>query len=332
MILISGASGLVGTHSTKIRALYHSLSSKERALKNLVHWQKPEALEKIEWVQIDITDIPCLDDVFKNIEQVYHCAGFISSDESKAEKMRKINIEGTANMVNLALNHEVKKFCHVSSIAALGSEINDRLIDEDSPRNNEKGHSSYALSKFGGEMEVWRASEEGLNVVIVNPGVILGIGNWQSGSGRFFSKIDKGVNFHLPKVSGFVAAEDVARAMVVLMEKKCSRRRFILVSENCSIKNIMTKIAEALGKKPPQKALKPWMVVMGWVFQTIAHTLWNGKKELTRDSAKNLFEKDYYSSKRIEQELNFQFRPIDKVIDETAEVFLEQKGGKSSKV
>lgn len=334
MILVSGASGLVGTAilnqllsspSPKIRALYRHRQSKTRALKNLARSHPPEKLAHIEWFQVDINKVPRLNDAFDGVKEVYHCAGYIAGDENEAEITRKINMEGTANMINLALNRGVEKFCHTSSIAALGSEIGNRTIDENSPRNNDKAYSSYALSKFGAEMEAWRGSEEGLNVIIVNPGVIIGAGNWHTGSGQFFSRIDKGFNYHLPKVSGFVGGDDVAEAMVSLMKENCFGRRYILVAENASLKQVMTRVAKALHKKPPQRALKPWMISIAWMAQSVGSLLWNGKKEFTRDSISSLFDREYYSSKRIEEELNFRFQPMDRVIADTAEIYKAQK-------
>lgn len=333
MILVSGASGLVGWHvvslllsqKKRVRALYHSENSKGIAVKNLQRLRRGDELELLEWQQSDIQKIRELEDSFEGVGEIYHCAGFVSFDERNAKKMRKINIEGTSNMVNLALDHKIQKFCHVSSIATLGDEIDGSPITEKSPRNNEKNRSSYALSKYGAEMEVWRASEEGLPVVIVNPGVILGAGNWNSGSCKIFPQIDKGFNFHLPKTSGFVGAEDVACAMLQLMEENCFQKRYILVSENHSIQSILTQTARAFGKNPPKIGLKPWMITLGWLFQSIGNLLWNGRKELTRESISELFTKNTFSSDRIKEEIGFEFQDIDEVIHKTTQVYLKQK-------
>jgi len=331
MILVTGATGLVGSHllielllqRKKIRALYRTQSKVETTEKLLAKklGSASNLISNIEWYKADITRIPELTDAFEGIEYVYHCAGIITYNLKDYKLLRKINIEGTANMVNLALSKNVKKFCHVSSIAALGSELNNQPVTEKSPRNNDAEHDNYSISKYGAEMEVWRASQEGLRVIVVNPGVIIGAGNWENGSGQLFSRINKGLSYHPTLTTGFIAVEDVARAMVKLMDSEIINEGFILVAENLSFKKVLFKVAEVLQKPKPKKALKPWMVFLGWIFQSLGRFLFNTKQEITKNSLKTAFGHTVYDSSKINEQLGFTFTPINHAIEKTGEYF-----------
>lgn len=335
MILVTGATGLVGSHllaqllpkEEELRATYRSKSRKEETenfLNGLLKGHAHKLLSKIEWVQADITDIPALSTAFEGVTQVYHCAGMISYAVGDEQKLRKINIEGTANVVNIALANGVKKMCHVSSVAALGSEIRQKPITESSQRNNEAEHSNYSISKFGAEMEVWRASQEGLPVVLVNPGIIIGPGNWKTGSGQLFSRVDRGLRYYPRMQTGFVAVEDVVKAMIQLMKSPIKNEGYILVAENLSFKYVLDHIAEILKKPAPQKPLQQWMIALGWVFQSVGHGLFGTKKEITREAITGVFKQTTYNHKKLESALDFEFMPIDEAIRKTGKKYLSR--------
>src|SRR6218665_3918770 len=205
MILITGATGLVGSHlilhllessdsgSQKLRAIYRKDSSIARIQSLFSLYGKAHLFVQIEWIKADITDVPLLEIAFQNVTVVYHCAAHISFDPADEELLRKTNIEGTANIVNFSLEYGIKKLCYVSSIAALGDpKENEPIITEETEWNPEKPHSGYAISKYGAEMEIWRAQQEGLEVVVVNPGVILGPLFWTAGSGEIYQNVKNG--------------------------------------------------------------------------------------------------------------------------------------------
>ena len=189
MILVTGATGLVGSHlllhllqnGEEVRALYRNQENIQKT-KALFQWKNQSDLfEKINWFQGCITEIPSLEIAFQDIDYVYHCAAVISFNPNDEEILRKANIEGTANIVNFCLAKNIKKLCYVSSIAALGDlQEHENIITEETEWNPEKPHSDYAITKYGAEMEVWRGQEEGLDSIVVNPGVILGPGFWQN--------------------------------------------------------------------------------------------------------------------------------------------------------
>ncbi len=332
MILVTGATGLVGQHliaelvdnNQPIRALFRSEEKRKLVLHRL---QKTldsvgkERLKTIDWVKADITDLATLNTVFTAIEVVYHCAGLVSFDVGDKKKLRKTNIEGTANVVNLSIQHHVKRLCHVSSVATLGNEPTGKPINEESPRNNNAPHNYYDISKYGAEMEVWRGAQEGLSVIIVNPGVIIGAGNWATGSSQLFSRVANEFPFKIPRKSGFVGVKDVARAMLALTNSKLSSERFVLVSEVLSIEQLTHSIAEKLHCTPPRYALKKWMVYSLWLFQSVRYLFTGRGKTITLQLIHDLYASVDFDSQKIKRAIGFTFTPIQQAIKETADQY-----------
>ena len=333
MILVTGGTGLVGSHllldltrsGEKPRAIYRSQQSLESVKKVFSYaLSKTEAenlFSQIDWVPGDITEVPSLKIAFSEVTEVYHCAALISFDPSNDSQLRKTNIEGTANVVNFCIKQQVKKLCFVSSIATLDKIPGENVISEASHWNKELDHNMYAITKYGAEMEVWRASQEGVATVIVNPGVIIGPGYWDSGSGQIFKRVNNGLNYYFPKITGFVGVEDVVKPMRQLMASEIKNQQFILVSENVSFEKLLTLVAQSLQKKAPSKKLKPWMVYTGWIWQKITGFLSGKERQLSRQSAKSLFEDTFYSHEKIKEALNYSFEPVADVVQRTGKIF-----------
>ena len=261
MILVTGGTGLEGAHlllhlveqGENVRAMYRSTTSIEKTKNLFSLYNKSHLFEKIEWMEADILDIPSLENAFQNIDFVYHCAALISFDPKDEEVIRKTNIEGTANIVNFCLAYKIKKMLFVSSIAALGDlNATETTISETTEWNPEKPHSDYAISKYGAEMEVWRGQQEGLNVLIVNPGVILGPGFPEQGSGALFSAVAKGLSFYTLGTTGFIAVTDVVETSNRLMKSEIQNERFTLIENNYSFQEILNCIADSLNVKRPK--------------------------------------------------------------------------------
>ncbi|WP_369048803.1 NAD-dependent epimerase/dehydratase family protein [Tenacibaculum sp. UWU-22] len=333
MILVTGATGLVGSHllcyltlkNNKVRAIYRT-EKKREYVKTIFSYYTSDVQKqyaKIEWVKADITDISSLYPVFKDVCEVYHCAALISFSSSNYEKMRLINIEGTANIVNFSIDAKVKKLCFVSSIATLGDNVKKEPITEENEWNEE--NNDYAITKYGAEMEVWRASQEGVDVVVVNPGVILGGGFWNTGSGQIFTQIYNGFNFYTKGVTGFVGVYDVVKAMVLLMESSVKNERFILVSENKSFKEVMFAIADGLDKKRPHIKIGKIVTALFWRLSWVISKVTGKEPLLTKNSSESSHSKSYYSSEKIKKEASFTFESIKDVIAKTCAQFLLDK-------
>lgn len=330
MILVTGATGLVGSHlllqllqsGEEVRALYKTQENIQKT-KALFHWKNQSDLfEKINWIQGCITEIPTLEIAFENIDYVYHCAAYISFDPNDEEKLRKVNIEGTANIVNFCLAKDIKKLCYVSSIAALGDlQEHETIITEETDWNPEKPHSDYAISKFGAEMEVWRGQEEGLNTVIVNPGVILGPGFWQNGSSEIFRRIKKGLKFYTKGSSGFIGAEEVVKTMYFLMKSGIKKERFTLVEKNYSYQELSNKIADALQVKRPDTLIKSWMTNLAWRIDWIFSTLFFRERKLSRAMAKSMHTETLFDNSKIKKACNIEFTSLDEYIKKVSATY-----------
>ena len=313
----------------KVKAI-HQKNSDLQAVKKVFGYYLPKEeadflFGEIIWHPASITDIPALTDAFNGITKVYHCAALVSFNSKDTAALRKINIEGTANIVNFCISKKVEKLCYISSISTMDLNIGEKFIAEDFTWYPEKDHSDYAISKHGAEIEVWRASQEGVPVVILNPGVILGPGFWNKGTGQIFKKVYEGLHYHFPKITGFVGVKDVATLAVKVMESTVENEQYIVVAQNLSFKEVLDYVAESLGKRPPQKSLKPRMVYMGWLYQAIGSFLFGTKKQISKRDHKTLFEQALYSSKKVKNEFSYEFKPVKDVIEETAGVFIKEK-------
>ena len=279
----------------------------------------------LHWVIADILDVPSIEEALTEVDEVYHCAAIVSFLQKDHAKMMDVNVEGTINMVNTALQKGIKKFCHVSSIAALGRGVSGDHISEKAKWIESKNNSNYAVSKHKAEMEVWRAAEEGLHVVIVNPGVILGTGDWNKGSCKLFKLVWKGMPFYTYGVGGYVDVKDVARAMIGLMEKNISRERFILVGENLVMKNYLDAVAENFGKKKPTMEAGKILSQLAWIVDGLKGLLTGKEPALTKETARASQNKFYYSSEKIIEKLDFPFTPMNETIKEICTNFLKQQ-------
>ena len=329
MILVTDGTGLVGAHlllhlaesENAIRSIYRNKKNIEKTQSLFRLYQKEALFNKIEWVNADIIDIPSLEIAFQNIEYVYHCAALISYDPKDEDQLRKINIEGTANIVNFCLAYNVKKLCHVSSIATLGDlKPYEKEVSETTEWNPEAPHSDYAISKYGAEMEIWRGQQEGLQVVIVNPGVIFGAGFWQQGSGVFFSAVKKGFPFYTKGSTGYVGVTNVVKIMMLLMKSDHNGERFSVIAENLTFQEVIYAIAEKLKAKKPKTEAKPWMLAIAWRLDWFCATFFRTKRRLSKYSVNSLFSAETISNEKIKNALDFEFQSIEAVIQEVADL------------
>jgi len=317
MILVTGATGFLGAE------LIHQLTAqnlKVRALKRatsiIPNLLKDEAL--IEWFEADINEPESLEDAFENITQVYHCAAFISFDPKDKAKLLKVNIEGTSNIVNLCAYHQAR-LVHVSSIAALGNaKKGAQITEKDFWEYDSKVHT-YAISKYEGEMEVWRGIAEGLNAVIVNPAVIIGKNAGFAGSGAIFKLVKGGLKFYTNGATGIVDVTDVAKSMVILMNSKISAERYTLAADNLNYKDFFAEIAHGFGIKAPTTEAKPWMLGIAWKAAKLASIFTRKTPVLTRDAARSSFNLSYYSNDKIKAAININFKPLKQSIRDVCE-------------
>ena len=293
----------------EVKALFRSEKQIEKVKNVFAFHNQTSLFDKINWVKGDINDIPSLEIAFEKVTHVYHCAALISFDPSDEDELRKINIEGTANVVNCCIDFGIKKLCHVSSIAALGNpKEHETTITEETEWNPEELHSDYAITKYGAEMEVFRGHQEGLEVVIVNPGVIFGYGFPKKGSDVIIQSVKKGLSFYTKGNIGIVSVADITNCMIKLMKSPINGERYTLVGENISTKALLDFIAEELKMKKPSIEATKWMTSIAWRMDWLLSKIVNRKRRLTRSTATSSHSTTTFDTSKIEKELNFTFQ------------------------
>ncbi len=331
MIFVTGASGLVGSHllyelvnkKQRIRALYRNDASIAWVEKifSLYGANSKQLCEQIEWVKGDVLDNDSLEHGMEGVSEVYHCAAVVSFSPRDHSKMMQVNIEGTANVVNAALLNNVKKLCHVSSVAALGRSSKASWIDESSDWVNSGQNSKYAISKHLAEREVWRGFAEGLKGVIVNPSIIIGQGDPAKSSARLLAQVHKGNRFYTNGINAFVDVQDVVGAMILLMESNVENERFVVSGANCSYKQLFDLIADGFGKPRPSIEAKRWMLGLLWRFEYLRNFLTGSKPLITKETSKTSLGKHYYSSRKLVDSFNFRFTPIEDSIQRNCKLY-----------
>lgn len=330
MIFVTGGTGLIGSHLLyQLAKENHNLVALRRPTSNINLVKKlfeaycPEdktLFDTITWVNGEVEDYQSLLNAMSNAHEVYHCAAIVSFSSKDANQMLAVNVQGTANVVDACLELGVKRLCHVSSVAAIGSPMPRNEVDENVPWGKSKGKSGYAISKFRSEMEVWRGADMGLDAVVVNPTVVIGPGKWDSGSGQIFGTIAKGFPFYTTGITGYVDVRDVVKAMVLAMQKGQWNKKYILNGENLSHKVVFKTIARAMGKKPPKINAKPWMSAIAWRFAWLGSKISKKPTALSRDTARSGHAVTHYSAQLAEKELNIKFTPIAEAIANTVKI------------
>ena len=317
MILVTGGTGQIGSRlllnltknkAYKVRAIYRNTQSLEKIRQLFVKHSDSGAaqFDTIEWIQADLSNIPALEKAFEGVTFVFHCAGLISFQPQDFDKLIEVNVQGTANIVNLSIDFGVKKLCYVSSVATL-SALPHTPIDEENDWNNEDNNTDYAISKHGAEMEVWRGSQEGLPVVIVNPSVVLGGDFTDRGSGLLYKKVADGLRYYPAGATGFVGVDDVVRAMVQLQFSEVAGERFVLNAENLTYKAVLERIAKQLGVKAPTKCVSHQMLRFLARLDGVLSFLHLKKRTLTLASADALGTVTTYNGEKIKKYIDFNY-------------------------
>jgi dihydroflavonol-4-reductase len=335
MIFVTGGTGMVGAHliyelvtkGEKVRALKRRGSSLERIEKifSFCSSDPRPLLEAIEWVEGDILDKEGLKEHLIGIDQIYHAAAILSFDSRDREIIVSNNTEGTANIVDLALTMEIKKFCHISSVAAIGSAPEGIEANEEHPWRYSRETSPYSQSKYQSEMEVWRATLQGLDAVIINPAVIIGPGDWKSGSSLLISRVWKGFRFYTKGGTGFVDINDVTAAAQLLMEdenwESTKNQRFILNAENIRFRDIFNLIADELKVKRPSLYAGTITLKIAWRLSTLLRFLFGIAPSITRDTARSANKLSYYDGSKICRTVQFKYLPISESVKKSVQIF-----------
>lgn len=335
MNLVTGATGIVGSHvvlelllnNQPVTACRQKNSNVAR-LKQLFafYTRDHEALfQKIKWVEMDIRDIFSIEETLEGIHNVYHCAGFVSFQKKDRKKMMEINEQGTANVVNACLGKPGIALCHVSSITTINNSDYTLPLDESVFWKTSGRENDYAISKYNAEREVWRGIEEGLDAVIVNPGVILSPGFWGQSSSKLFDACYKGNRFYTDGTSAYIAAADVARTMTGLMNKRLFANRYILIENNYSFRDILGFIHTQFKKPVPSIKVSPLLLRLAAVVNG-TWSFFSGKEaRITKSLMNAAFNKQLFSNKKITGTLQIEFIPVKEAISGICRQYLSEK-------
>jgi dihydroflavonol-4-reductase len=317
MILITGATGFLGAELAKQLAEKGApIRCTKRAASVIPALLLP--YNQIQWVDADMLDFFALEDALQNVTQVYHCAAWVSLKQADKEPMIRTNVNGTANLVNLCLESNIR-LVHVSSIAAIGTAKPGELITENHHLDSATEHDGYAISKLESEMEVWRGIAEGLDAVIVNPSLIIGPNAGTLGSGELFETVRKGLKFYTDGAAGFVDVEDVAKCMIALMESSITEQRYIISAENWTYKDITAETAKGFNIPPPAILAKPWMMELAWRGAAFISRLTRKPPAIDKIAALSSTQVRNFDNSKIKAAIGIDFKPISKSIREICE-------------
>lgn len=338
MILVTGGTGLVGSHvllelvktGKQVKALRRKNSNIKEVKKTFENYSdlSDELFNKIEWIEGDILDIFSLESILKDVEIIYHCAALVSFDSKQRKNVFQNNVEGTANLVNAALKCGVRRFLHVSSIATLGKYKEESPISESSVWIPSVKNSAYAESKFFSEMEVWRGMAEGLDVVVVNPSVIIGPGKWEKGSSKFFPLVYRGLRFYTTGVTGYVDVRDVAEAIIILTDNKnfdnSRNQKFLLSAQNIEFGVFFSMVAESLHKPVPAIKVSRFLLHLIRPLFALGSLVSGSGNIVTKDTISSATGKKYYDGSKITRLFGFKYRPVINAVQHTAAIYLKE--------
>jgi dihydroflavonol-4-reductase len=329
-VLVTGGTGFLGSYLIKeLVEKGHTVRAIRRSGGSLPFWLPAASLENVEWFDCDIRDAVGLEEAMAGVDAIIHAAAKVSFSGKDRRELFGVNIEGTMHVVNTALEQGVKRFIHVSSVAALGRTAGGGEVTEEKVWEDSKLNTSYAISKFRGEMEVWRGFGEGLPVAIVNPGTLLGYGDWNSSSCALFRSVFREFPWYTEGINGFVDVTDTARAVVRLLESDISGQRYILNGDNWSFRHLFETMAAGFGKKPPHREVTPFLSGVAWRMEKIKSLMTGKPSLLTRESARVARSKTFFDNGKILRQLpGFRFTPLEETIGAACRAYLEQ--GRSS--
>jgi dihydroflavonol-4-reductase len=323
MIFVTGGTGFLGSYVLQELVLQGKPVRALRRKLVLPFFMHPGLLDKISWVEGDIMDVNGLMENLEGCNQIIHCAGMVSFNPSDKKELFRINIEGTANLVNAAIETGVTDFVHVSSVGALGRNETSIPIDEEKKWEGQKDQSNYGISKYYGEMEVWRGMGEGLSTLIVNPSTLLGYGDWNETSCGLFKTAFREFPWYMGGTNGFAEVRDAARAIIALMDRGIRNERFIISAENRSYREIFNWMAAGFGKKNPGKIATPFLAGLAWRSEKLRSVFSKKKPLITRETVAIAGRRSLYDNKKLLKALpSFRFRSLEDSIFEACSKYL----------
>ena len=324
-VFITGATGFIGSHIARTYlANGHPVSVLHR--EGSGHGMLADVAARVTWHVGDILDIPSLEAAIRPGVDVIHAAAIVSFVPKDRDQMEKVNVEGTANVVNVCLKAGVRKLGYVSSIASLGKPVAKRdevgepaLITEDQKWEESPLNSNYAKSKYRAELEVWRGVAEGLNAVMVNPTVVLGAGDWTRSSLQLIKYVHDERPFYTDGLVSYVDVLDVAESLYRLMQSNVTAERYILNGGTIPYRTLLNEIASAIGKRPPTVRVPPLLTRVLWPIEAVRSWLTGRAPLITRETARSASSHYRFDGHKIEQVTGYQYRPLQETLRRVAD-------------
>ncbi|MBS1596681.1 MAG: NAD-dependent epimerase/dehydratase family protein [Bacteroidetes bacterium] len=322
-VFVTGGTGFLGAYIiSELVGRNYQVKALRRSQK-LPFFIPADILSKVEWVEGDILDISILEKMMEECDIVVHAAAKVSSNPAERKEMYKTNIDGTTNIVNVAIEKKIKKLVYVSSVSALGTNEDGGTIDEGKQWEEKHLQSHYAISKYHAEMEVWRGMAEGLHAVIVNPSTILGFGDWNNTSCALFKSSYDEFPWYTEGVNGFVDVRDTAKAVVMLLQSDIGGERFLISSENWSFHRLLDTISDGFTKKRPHLKATPFLAALAWRWEKLKSFFSGSSPLLTKENARSAQGQTYYDSRKIQQYFpDFTFTPLEQTIRKACQDYL----------
>ncbi len=326
LVLVTGATGFLGSyilqelveHGYQVRAL--------RRRTRPIFWIPDHILQQVEWIEGDVLDVVALQDALSGVDTVIHSAAVVSFHAADRDRMYQVNVDGTANVVNMALECGTRRILHISSVAALGRTASEAWVNEESKWEDNDVQTHYARSKFKAELHVWRGLAEGLEGLILNPSTILGYGDWSSGSCALFKQIYNGFPWYTDGVNGFVDVRDVATATRLALESAITEQRYLICADNWTFRSLQQEMANAFGVKGPSIRATPLLLGMAWRMATLKGWLTGKPALLSKESARvGISQTRFDNRKFLETFPAFQYRPLTQTIQEACKRYTQQQ-------
>jgi nucleoside-diphosphate-sugar epimerase len=324
MLLITGATGYFGRHLTT------ALAASGRSFRALVREESDTTAlsnlgEACTLVKGDINDPESLLNAFIGVDTIIHAAAFVSFQTADREAMQMVNGEGSANVVNMALEAGVRKVIHLSSVAVLNRRDGGPVVTLKDRWPEERPNTSYAESKFAAEREIWRGQAEGLEVAVLYPTHMLGAGDWgHDHAPKLWKMAARERGFYPTGTTGFVDVRDVAEAAMAVLDRNQDGDRFLLNAANLSWREGMTKIAESIGAKPPSLKVSAWQSGLLWPIEMLRASLAGTTPIITRESHQNVQADFRYDGTAYEEATGKTYRDIEETIRYVGERYLER--------
>lgn len=312
-ILITGITGLLGSYLAREfvgKAEIHGFKRKGASGRLLAGIE-----DQIHWHEGDLFDFEALESAVLGKDLVIHAAGMVSFDQRDEQKLYQVNTVGTTNLVNAMLSAGSSRLVYVSSVAAIGRSPELSVIDENHKWGESPFNTGYATSKYFAEVEAWRGEQEGLELIVVNPSVLLGkMSDDRSSTAIYSYVLDQNRYFPAGDVN-YLDVRDAAKMIRLLVEKNAWGERFILNSESISYQLFFKKMAEVFGKKAPSKKAKPWMITLAVSFNQVLRALRLTHNPLSKQVAMIAQQKIFFDNAKILSKLDFEFTPLEKTFE-----------------